>query len=238
MSKRHQRLPEHTPTQVAYAELQIAYDRFNAELFAGELPPCLLTLQRKAAKVAGYDSPARFADPSGRHTDEIALNPMHFKPGEWQMKALQTVLHEMCHLWQQHHGKPSRGSYHNAEWSAKMQEVGLMPSDTGKAGGKTTGQRMDDYPIAGGRFEKIAKAKLADGFRFTWRDRVIEIAQELAGGGDEDGEGEEGEAEPKEPKSGKRLKYTCAGGGAHNVWGKEGLRVYCKDCEAPFEPAD
>ena len=31
------------PTEEAYAELRSAYDFFNAELFAGRLPACLIT---------------------------------------------------------------------------------------------------------------------------------------------------------------------------------------------------
>jgi hypothetical protein len=31
------------PTPTTYAELQQAYDHFNNELFAGALPPCLIT---------------------------------------------------------------------------------------------------------------------------------------------------------------------------------------------------
>jgi hypothetical protein len=239
MSKRHQKLPQHTPTQEAYAELQTAYNRFNAELFKGSLPACLITLQRTAARVAGHFSAGRFGGANGRITDEIAINPMHFHgTPKWQMQALQTLVHEMVHLWQQHHGKQqSRKAYHNAEWAEKMEAVGLMPSDTGKPGGKKTGQKMADYPIKGGRFETVAKAMLAEGHRFTWRDRVVEIAQEMAGAGDEDGEGE-GESEPKESKSGKRVKFTCTGPCEANAWGKDTLRLKCLDCKKPFERAD
>ena len=35
------------PTREIYDELQTAYDYFNVELFGGELPPCLITLQRE-----------------------------------------------------------------------------------------------------------------------------------------------------------------------------------------------
>ena len=35
------------PTMQMYSFVQDAYDFFNDKLFAGELPPCLLTLQRE-----------------------------------------------------------------------------------------------------------------------------------------------------------------------------------------------
>ena len=35
-----------------------------------------------------------------------------------------------------------------------MESVGLMPSHTGKPGGRKTGQQMNDYTIKGSAFEK------------------------------------------------------------------------------------
>ncbi len=42
-----------TPTSDTYAELQTAVDVFNKELFGGQLPHCLITLQRRP-RTAGY----------------------------------------------------------------------------------------------------------------------------------------------------------------------------------------
>ena len=42
------------PTMQMYSFVQDAYDFFNDKLFAGELPPCLLTLQREK-NTMGYD---------------------------------------------------------------------------------------------------------------------------------------------------------------------------------------
>jgi len=36
-----------------------------------------------------------------------------------------------------------------------MIQVGLMPSDTGEAGGKRTGQSITHYIIPGGKFEQV-----------------------------------------------------------------------------------
>ena len=35
-------------TSTTYTELKHAYDFFNRELFKGKLPPCMITLNRKA----------------------------------------------------------------------------------------------------------------------------------------------------------------------------------------------
>lgn len=121
------------PTPQTYAELQLAYDHFNQALFSGELPPCLLTLQREK-QTHGYYSAKRFVHRDGQSfTDEIALNPSFFSIVPPQ-EIMQTIVHEMVHAWQFHFGKPGRRGYHNQEWAEKMEAIGLMPSSTGQPG--------------------------------------------------------------------------------------------------------
>ncbi len=80
------------PTQRVYAGLNEAYRFFNAELFGGELPTCLITLQRKTG-ARGYFSGKRFeSQDDGTITDEIALNPMHFK-GRATIVTISTLVH-------------------------------------------------------------------------------------------------------------------------------------------------
>ncbi|HCK0577560.1 TPA: SprT-like domain-containing protein [Pseudomonas aeruginosa] len=158
------------PTEEAYQELQLAYDFYNRHLFGGQLPTCLLTFQREKSTL-GYFSPRRFIRVDGTVTDEIALNPAFFAVIPL-MEILQTIGHEMAHLWQFHFGTPSRAGYHNAEWAAKMESIGLMPSDTGAPGGRRTGQKMGDYVIKGGLFERCTKDELLpSGFSVSWLDR-------------------------------------------------------------------
>lgn len=52
-----------------------------------------------------------------------------------------------------------------------MESIGLMPSDTGKPGGKKTGQSMADYVIPGGKFYQATQRLLASGFIVSWLDR-------------------------------------------------------------------
>src|SRR4051794_34389857 len=114
-----------SPTSKTYDGLTRAYASFNKRLFAGRLPNCLITMQRKA-KAYGYFAGARFGTRDGKDTaDEIAVNPTHFKARMIE-ESMSTLVHEMAHLWQHHHGKPSRTCYHNKEWAAKMKEVGLI----------------------------------------------------------------------------------------------------------------
>ena len=138
------------PTTETYSELQQAYDAFNQALFDGILPNCLITLQREK-HTCGYFSSGRFASVDGKLTDEIAINPSYFAVTPI-IEVLQTLVHEMAHLWQYHFGNPGRGRYHNKEWADKMESIGLMPSSTGKPGGAKTGDCMADYAIEGGLF--------------------------------------------------------------------------------------
>lgn len=89
------------PTAKTYAELRLAYEHFNATLFGGQLPDCLLTLQREK-RTYGYFSAARFGNREGQTTDEIAMNPEYFAVIPL-IEILQTLVHEMCHL----SGKPT-----------------------------------------------------------------------------------------------------------------------------------
>jgi hypothetical protein len=198
---------EPDPTADTYEALTAAYRFFNAKLFDNRLPNCLVTLQRKG-RTFGYFSPRRFGTRDGTHTtDEIALNPAHFRH-QSTTEIYQTLVHEMTHLEQQHFGKPSRGGYHNAEWGELMLAVGLCPSDTGKPGGRRTGQRMGDYIIEDGPFDLACEELLSSGNGLRYGDLVT--------------------PEGRKPTESK-VKYSCPVCRI-NAWGKAGLRMACIDC--------
>mgnify|MGYP000852476491 FL=1 len=139
------------PTTQAYAELQQAFEHYNVDLFDGQIPRCLITMQREK-RTYGYYSTKRFVHRDDHTTiDEIAINPAYFGIVPL-LEILQTLVHEMTHAWQQHFGSPGRRGYHNKEWADKMEHIGLMPSSTGKPGGSRTGEKMADYAIEGGLF--------------------------------------------------------------------------------------
>lgn len=145
-----------------YQLLQDAFDLFNNRLFAGELPQVLLTLHRHK-KARAYFAPERFTlrgvkDAEDRIVHEIALNPECFLEDIPTARTLSSLVHEMAHLWQQEFGKKlPRKAYHNKEWAAKMEEIGLMPSTTGQKGGKRTGQNCSHYIIPNGPFAVSVK---------------------------------------------------------------------------------
>lgn len=238
-----------TPTGQAYTEFQDAYDFYNLNLFDGQLPGCLFTMQRKA-RTYGYFSSNRFVNRSGAQADEIALNPEIFAVVPL-VEILQTMVHEMAHQWQQRFGTPGRRRYHNKEWGDKMESIGLMPSNTGKEGGRKTGEQMMDYPIAGGRFEKVTARLLATHFGITWLDRfpARRVATMAGMGGafqfsmEETQDAEESyllaaddpalQVVVAEPNRSNRWKYSCGGCGV-NVWGKPSLKINCGDCQEEF----
>lgn len=158
-----------TPTQEFYSALQHAYAFFNTELFGGKLSDCLITVQREK-NIMGYFSHKRWGSMKNGTVHEIALNPAYFAKHPLR-EVFQTIVHEQCHLWQYEHGKPGRRGYHNKEWADKMESIGLMPSSTGQPGGKRTGEKMSDYCISGGRFEKACYELMKGGFNLPWVDR-------------------------------------------------------------------
>ena len=240
------------PTNELYDDtFALAYDYFNEQLFNGELPSCILTVQRGKAYY-GFFSPMRWKKSTGEYAHEIAMNTSYFTE-RTLIQVLQTLVHEQCHLWQQEFGKPSRSGYHNKEWANKMESVGLMPSSTHAMGGKRTGQNMGDYPIAGGRFEQACIELVKKGYFIKWVDRsIIRInAPHDSGYETDDSELptddinavealnkpliEQIDFEPfaVKPADTSKTKYTCAC--ENNVWGKAGLELTCKTCKKDFQ---
>jgi hypothetical protein len=219
------------PTKETYDQFQEAYSYFNRALFDGELPNCLITLQR-SRRSYGYFCGDRFGRTDGLVTDEIALNPRYFhvRPVD---QVLSTLVHEMTHLWQHHRGKPGRGSYHNREWAARMKAIGLYPSSTGKEGGQETGDCVSHYIAPGGPFEVAAQELLMSGFAITWTEKPPEATEAPIEGA----EGPEGPGqELKKPKSGKRVKYTCPVCRL-NAWARHRIQLVCGSDMTPMEPA-
>lgn len=192
------------PTAETYAGLQQAYDFFNGRLFEGLLPGALITLQRERSTY-GYFSPERFGTHKQERADEIAMNPVFFglRPVN---NTLSTLVHEMAHQWQQGYGKPGRGRYHNHEWADRMEQIGLMPSDTAAPGGRRVGDKVSHYIIEGGPFDQACGELLTQDFKLAWFDRFPPRSAGVIGGVDEDEEGEGSEGEGSEAPAGEQEK--------------------------------
>jgi hypothetical protein len=227
------------PTTATYDSLLLAYRFMNERLFKGTLPICLITLQREK-KTYGYFSGNRFSNDKDRQqtTDEIALNPQHFRSnGRDDMQVVSTLVHEMAHLWQHHYGKPGRGRYHNGEWASKMQSLGLPASSTGEPGGKSTGDKMSHYIDPLGPFAKsFEKLRSEHEFSLQWIDfsseEPLKISPLDPGTADPAAGGDPGATSKRTPPPDKsnRAKYSCPDCGL-NAWAKPGANLICGDCE-------
>jgi predicted SprT family Zn-dependent metalloprotease len=241
------------PTLDMYKFVQIAYDWFNERLFDKQLSPCIITFQREK-NTCGYYSPARWKGET-HSVDEIALNPNFFitiRP----LELMQTIVHEMCHKWQHDHGTASRSGYHNWEWANKMESIGLIPSSTGRIGGRKTGQKMSDYPQTNGAFEIACKMLANSGHKLPYIDRKTGLYQpsnmldknilELTGNTEliitspfaeqfeiSLGNANLNLASQVLPSNKNKIKYTCPSCKT-NVWGKSDLKIKCVPCDLVF----
>jgi predicted SprT family Zn-dependent metalloprotease len=203
-----------------YTVLDDAYKFFNKHLFDNTLPECMIVLNRKNSKNFGYFHAEQYAErqegkkKSIKKIDELSLNPDKFFSHP-DVELLQTIAHEMVHVWQfrctEHY---PRNGYHDKVWGRKMEEIGLMPSNTGREGGKKTGQQMMEYIIADGLFDKHAH-------RFLKQKKVRF--------------GSFPEMKLQKDSKKNKVKYSCSCG--NNIWGKPGLNVLCSDCDKQFVEA-
>ena len=251
---------DQNPTTEFYQALQNAFEHFNTALFDGSLPNVMFSIHRQN-NVMGYFSSRRWGDNkansdlSEKTCDEIAINPDYVGRSAI-IELFQTLVHEMAHQWQYCHGKPSKRAYHNKEWALKMIDIGLMPSTTGLIGGKTTGEKMSDYPMQGGLFLSECMVLLeSKGFTVPWVDRRAittakdeeilasyseflpdtdtAILESLVSSVSSVFENVQlnGDIEELDQVAAKRLKsrYSCKSCNS-NVWGKPNLNIGCWDC--------
>ena len=210
-----------SPTEKNYGDFQLAYRWFNDRLFDGTLPECLITMQRQS-RTYGYFARERFGASDGKAVvDEIALNPAHFKERTTE-EVLSTLVHEMVHLWQHHFGqRRSQRSYHNKEWAAKMEKLGLVPSSTGVPGGKKTGQHMSHYIQGDGPFENVCAELVTIGFAVPYIDQWEEVTRTTT----------------RKKKSASKTKYTCPVC-TTNAWAKPETKLICGECEVLMPAAE
>lgn len=228
-------------TTLQFKTLDDLYQFYNDRLFGSKLPECIVNMSRKGGSY-GFFVPERWKGENMQRKiiHEISVNPdfMDRPDKEWH----STLVHDMCHLWQYEFGNPSRSCYHNKQWAAKMIDIGLMPSDTGEPGGKTTGQQMSHYIIEGGLFDVVfnaLKEEDLESLRLKYRplmafmpeavhETIIPSEELVAEIKDNIGKAQASST----GKSGKRTRYTCGCG--HHVWGRPGLWIRCEECNMIF----
>ncbi len=213
------------PTDENYGVWRFAYDHFNERLFWNVLPGCLITLQRRR-NAYGFHAGSRFETPARNiKVDEIALNPRHFA-SRTAREVLSTLVHEMAHQYRWRLERPKSRGYHDKAWARLMIDIGLVPSDTGKPGGKATGRRVGHFIRDGGPFDRACNELLTFGFRIPFVE-ANSIRRDGEGGNDE---------AIRKKKAESKSRYTCPT--CHpliHVWGKPRLHIVCGECDARFE---
>lgn len=243
-------LPQVTPTEEQFTALNEAYKYFNRKLFNNQLPGCILNFSRKK-NTHGFLAPSRWrrvqlshkatADEVGEnvhYVHEISLTPytLYREP----KLVFSTLVHELVHLWQWEFGSPSRNGYHNKEWAAKMEEVGLIPSDTGQPGGKKTGQSMTHYIAENGKYETVF-SKLPEAYLLPFTSVEGDLIGRLINGMNGPNGSNPNSKNPNSSKKTnlirpgrKKTKYSCPSCKA-NVWGKPKLEIRCVPCDTNYE---
>ncbi len=120
-------------------------------------------------------------------------------------------------------GAAARG-YHDRAWGQQMIAVGLMPSHTGRPGGRRTGYRMSHYVIERGPFDLACRELLIAGERINWRDAQarFSLSPGLSGAS----------AEPA-PARNTRTRFICPLCDV-KAWSRASTRLACSDCNSPL----
>lgn len=205
-------------TKTQYSYLQDAYDWFNAKLFERKLPEVFLSFQKQKPNIGGtYCARALISRKKDQGSiAEIELNPNSFKDKN-DTELLSTLVHEMAHHWQHSSGNASRG-YHDKAWGAKMEAIGLMPSNTGAPGGKRTGYQMTHYVLPGGKFEKASQEFLKKYKKIFFVEGGISSLLSKAG----------------LASRMSKTKFSCPHC-KQNAWAKPDTNIICGDCNQQME---
>jgi len=102
-------------------QLQEWHRRLNAERFDGKLATIAVRVSRRMRSRLGHYAPAQRGSPA-----EIAISHRHVKRHGFA-QALQTLLHEMVHQWQDESRLPLS---HGADFRRKAREVGITARAT------------------------------------------------------------------------------------------------------------
>lgn len=132
----------------AVSQLEHIYNSLNADFFAGELPMPIITVQSKPGTM-GHCSVSKIWQRKDDKTYElnIAAEVLNYPIEE----TLDTMLHEMVHLYCRQHDikEVSRGGkYHNKRFKAIAEEHGLTCVPCGQYGWNTTpGDNLVEYAL-------------------------------------------------------------------------------------------
>ncbi|KAB8333601.1 SprT family zinc-dependent metalloprotease [Scytonema tolypothrichoides VB-61278] len=115
--------PRVSPNLELWFRYEEAFHYFNAKLFNGKLPDCILNFNAKG-RSWGYFKRGTWIQESGKNLHEICLNPWLLTRDNDMI--FQMLVRCMAHLWEHTYGEPSRlERYCSVEFTAKMADIGL-----------------------------------------------------------------------------------------------------------------
>jgi hypothetical protein len=209
------------PTTEQNKALVQAFDFINEKIFEAGVSTPMIIFTRNANSIGGYFTAKKWHNEIGEEIHEIAINANSMRDDIVEL--MGTLIHEMVHLWQQDHGTPGRGGYHNKEWAAKAKEIGLIPKDTKT--GKETGDSISTELTVGGLAEKVI-ADMPEEIILPWMAEAISGLPENGNGGG----AKPPEASEKKKNSSGRSKYKCPVCFL-NAWAKPGASIICGSCD-------
>ena len=204
----------------AVSQLEHIYNALNADFFPGEpLPVPIITVQSKPGSY-GHCTTAkvwRRAD-GGAYELNIAAEVLNYPIEE----TLDTMLHEMVHLYCREHGihEVSRGGkYHNRRFKAEAERRGLTCVPCGQFGWNTTpGDNLVEYALSKGWNEiQIGRASLPPMIR--------------TGAGGAQQTGADTLPDGRRPSSTRKLVCPKCG---QSVRATRKVNILCGDCMLPM----
>lgn len=193
----------------------------NELLFESTLTDPVITATHDK-KTRAHFAHRRYIDTmTGDTAHEIAVNPMTFCDGDGAARkaVAATFVHEMVHQQiEELVGTPKGGGYHCKAWAMAMENVGLMPSHTGKPGGRRTGQFVTHYIMDGGPFAHAFETMPENVF---WLP--LKVAPEWRHGG--------------ASNTSRKTVYGCECTPPRTIYGKPGMQdIVCLLCSSEFIP--
>lgn len=168
----------------AVSQLEHIYNSLNTDFFDGTLPVPIITVQSKPGTY-GHCSVARVWQRPDGNTYElnIAAEVLNYPIEE----TLDTMLHEMVHLYCRENGikEVSRGGkYHNGKFKAEAERRGLTCVPRGQYGWNTTpGDNLIEYAMEKGWNEiRIGRNNTPPGIRVEATGTAVQQGPESNGG--------------------------------------------------------
>lgn len=199
----------------AVSQLEHIYNALNTDFFQDELPIPIITVQSKPGTY-GHCTTSKVwqRKDGGAYELNIAAEVLNYPIEE----TLDTMLHEMVHLYCRENGikEVSRGGkYHNKRFKAEAERRGLACVPCGQYGWNTTpSDNLVEYALSKGWNEiKIGRGSLPPIIR-TGASGTAQTGAETTDGG-------------KRPSSTRKLQCPKCG---CSVRATKTVRIMCMDC--------